>query len=209
MVIDRALYGLKSSGGLWHHKLAQNIRDMGFRPIPADYDFYLREVNASYEYIAVIVDDLLILSKDPQPILDTLTELYGYELKGVGIPEYYNGANIAQDPKTNLWTVSAHTYITNVVDRVKKTLNVQIRPYDAPMEAHYKAALRVLGYLSKHPKARLLFNPQQPALDGITFEKNDWIALYPVAKEYIPEIMPPPSKITPLSLTVLVDASHA
>ena len=39
-----------------------------------------------------MVDDLLNLIKEPGLIVKSLQEIWGYELKGVGDPEYYSGA---------------------------------------------------------------------------------------------------------------------
>ena len=36
MRVDKALYGLKSSGARWHDRLADVLRDMGFTPSKAD-----------------------------------------------------------------------------------------------------------------------------------------------------------------------------
>ena len=97
LIIIKALYGLKSSGAMWHQKLADNLHEMGFLPCQADCDFWYRPEGNHYEYIAVIVDDLLIFSQKPQRIIDTLEENYKYKLSGVGTPEYYNGADISFD----------------------------------------------------------------------------------------------------------------
>jgi hypothetical protein len=88
LIIVKALYGLKTSGGQWHHKLADNISDMGFLPCQADFNFWIRRVEDHYEYIAVIVDDLLIFSTHPEMIITALKSVQGYTLNGVGIPEY-------------------------------------------------------------------------------------------------------------------------
>jgi len=94
----------------------------------------MREQGDHYEYIAVIVDDLLILSKNPQTIIAALTEIYGYELKGVGTPEYYSGADVEQDKDTGYWKMSAKTYIKNVTDKIEKLLEVKLKNYGSPME---------------------------------------------------------------------------
>ena len=135
MLVIRALYGLKSSGARWHKKLAASLRDMGFKVCKADYDFWIREVipGELYEYIAVIVDDLLIFSRNPETIIQPLREIYGYELKSVGVPEYYNGADIEYDKKANCWTMSAKTYIKNVTSKIETLLNVNLKSYGSPM----------------------------------------------------------------------------
>lgn len=117
LIITHALYGLKSSGARFRIKLSRNIREMGFTPIQADYDFYRRDMGEYYGYLAVIVDDLLIFSHNPQEIIDAFTNIY--ELKGVGTPEYYSGADIAVDSSHRCWTLGATTYITNVCQKIE------------------------------------------------------------------------------------------
>jgi len=63
MIIVKALYGLKSAGANWHQKLADNLFAMGFLPSKADYNLWIRDRGDHYDYVAVIVDDLLILRR--------------------------------------------------------------------------------------------------------------------------------------------------
>jgi len=134
LIVKKALYGLKSARACWHAKLAQKLYDMGFLPSKADYNLWMRPSEDIYEYIAVIVDDLLIMSRYPQTIIHTLSDVYGYELKGVGVPSYYSGANIDLDKETGYWKMSAQTYIENVTSKIEKLLDVKLNNYGSPME---------------------------------------------------------------------------
>ena len=49
LIIVKALYGLKSSSFMWHHKFFENIRDMGFHPCYADFDLWIRDRGNYYE----------------------------------------------------------------------------------------------------------------------------------------------------------------
>ena len=42
LVVTRALYGLKSAGFSWRSALAQALRDLGFEPMKADPDVWIR-----------------------------------------------------------------------------------------------------------------------------------------------------------------------
>ena len=97
---------------------------MGFTPSKADYNLWMRPTDDHYEYIAVIVDDLLIMSKNPETITHTLSEIFGYELKGLGTPEYYSGADMDYHQDTNCWSMSAKTYITTISEKIEKLLEV-------------------------------------------------------------------------------------
>ena len=87
LIIVKALYGQKSSGGMWHLKLSDNLRIMGLRPCQADFDLWLIPWMDHYVYIAVITDNLLLFTNNPAGILEPLNKLFGYELNVVGTPE--------------------------------------------------------------------------------------------------------------------------
>ena len=48
LIVIKALYGLKSSGAMWHLKLADNLREMGFTPCQADCDFWYRLIGSHW-----------------------------------------------------------------------------------------------------------------------------------------------------------------
>ena len=101
----KALYGLKSSGAMWHQKFSDNLRDMGFRPCHVDFDLWMRDRGDHYEYIAVMVDDHLIFSKEPLSIIEPLQKIWSCTLKGVETPENNSGADIEWDKCCQCWTL--------------------------------------------------------------------------------------------------------
>lgn len=133
VIIVKALYGLKLSSAMWHQMLSDTLREMGFVRSKADYDLWMRKREDHYEYIAVIVDDLLIFSKNPEEIIEPLQEIYGFELKGVGEPEYYSGADVKKNDD-GTWEISARTYIKGVTERIEKLYERKLKCYGSPME---------------------------------------------------------------------------
>ena len=93
LLIDRALYGLRSSGARWHDRLSDCLRAEGFHPCRAEPDIWLRKNGSTYDYIAVYVDDLAIAMKDPQKIINTLEEKHKFNLKGSGPLTFHLGAD--------------------------------------------------------------------------------------------------------------------
>ena len=69
LIINKALYGLKSSGARWHERLFDVLSEMGWTPCKADQDVWMKENNGLWEYIAVYVDDLCIALKSPEKSL--------------------------------------------------------------------------------------------------------------------------------------------
>jgi hypothetical protein len=92
LVVDRGLYGLRSSAAGFHEHFANKLRNMGFRPSLADSDFWIKDCGDHYEYIATYVDDLLVFSRNPMAIINEIKA--DYVLKGIGEPEYYLGGNV-------------------------------------------------------------------------------------------------------------------
>jgi hypothetical protein len=72
LVINCALYGLRSSGLCWHQGLSDVLRLMGFAPSKGDADIWMQGNNGLYKYIAVYFDDLLISATNPNSIIQTL-----------------------------------------------------------------------------------------------------------------------------------------
>ena len=133
LIINKALYGLRSSGLRWHERLADTLRDMEFRQCKADADVWMRKNVDTYEYIAVYVDDLAIVAKDPKSITDTLTIKYKYRLKGVGPIDYHLGGNFGRDQDGTL-RYGPRKYIDKLVMAYEKMYGTKPKEYQSPLE---------------------------------------------------------------------------
>jgi hypothetical protein len=58
--LNKALYGLKQSPHIWYKTLAQFLQDSGFSFLDSDHSVFAK----GSTYIAVYVDDLLIIGPD-------------------------------------------------------------------------------------------------------------------------------------------------
>jgi Reverse transcriptase (RNA-dependent DNA polymerase) len=57
LLVDKALYGLRSSGLRWHERLADVLRSTGFTQYKAEVDICMRKNDGLYEDIAVRIAD--------------------------------------------------------------------------------------------------------------------------------------------------------
>ena len=64
LAINKALYGLRNSGACYHEKWAESMKRLGFVPLHADPDVWMRDRADHYEFVVVYVDDLLYAEKD-------------------------------------------------------------------------------------------------------------------------------------------------
>ncbi len=146
LVINKGLYGLRSSAARFHEHLASKLRAIGFKPSRVDNDFWIRKKEDHYEYLATYVDDILAFSRDPMGIIEVIQK--SYSLKGVGTPEYYLGGNI-DDVSDKQWVsdgvlvaLSARTYIANVMEKLETLCGVeQFAKANCPMSDLYHPEL--------------------------------------------------------------------
>ena len=75
LLIVKALYGLKLSGLQWCERLADVPRSMGFFMSKAEPDIWMRDKGNHYECIAVYVNNLLTVSRDPNALIEQLTKV--------------------------------------------------------------------------------------------------------------------------------------
>jgi hypothetical protein len=65
LLVEKGLYGLKTSSARFHEQLASTLLSLGWKPSYADYDLWIVDCGTHYEYITTYVDDILVVSKDP------------------------------------------------------------------------------------------------------------------------------------------------
>jgi Reverse transcriptase (RNA-dependent DNA polymerase) len=70
LIVEGGWYGHKTAASTFHSHLAGNLKKMGFAPTKADFDLWMRGASdGSYEYIASYVDDIIIISKEPNGLV--------------------------------------------------------------------------------------------------------------------------------------------
>ena len=132
-IINKALYGLRTSGARWHERFADTLRDMDFTPSKGDGDVWMRPGKKSYEYIAVYVDDLCIAAEDPDEIIKLLTNKYKFKLKGVGPLSYHLGCDFYKD-KDNVLCYAPKKYIEKIMGNYELMFKMKPREYSSPLE---------------------------------------------------------------------------
>ena len=75
-LVHKAHYGLPGSGHACWLKLSEMLRDVKFTPNRGDSEiwFRLNSKQEGYDYIGTHTDDLMIVAKEVQPIMDGLQE---------------------------------------------------------------------------------------------------------------------------------------
>ena len=143
LIIDKSLYGLKSSAARYHEHLSHTLRKMGYKPSLADPDLWMKKhEDGHWEYIARYVDDVISFSKDPMKVMKQLMDTY--KMKGVGKPRYYLGGDVLELGeewnKDGLFhAFSAQTYLENCLPKTAELLDITYKKRHTPFDENYHA----------------------------------------------------------------------
>ncbi|MGL5078847.1 MAG: reverse transcriptase domain-containing protein, partial [Waterburya sp.] len=133
LVIDRALYCLRTSGARWHERFAETLNSMDFKVWKADPDVWLKDCGTHYEYVCVYVDDIMFFGKDPKKFFDSLEKDHKYKLKGVGKPSYHLGGDFERDPKDETLSWGAKSYVKKMLVNYKIMFGEEPKPVNTPL----------------------------------------------------------------------------
>ena len=134
LVIEKALYGLRTSGARFHERLADTLRDLGFSPSFADPDVWMRDNGETYDYVCVYVDDIMAAMKDPMWLMDKLRAApWNYKLKGVCEPKYHLGGDFFRD-KDGTLCYGAQTYVKRLLDSYRSLFGDLPKEYVSSIE---------------------------------------------------------------------------
>ena len=133
MVINKALYGLRTSGLRWHEKFADILRDIGFYQSKGEPDIWMRSNGETYEYIGVYVDDLAIAAIHPEEIIKILQQHHGLKLKGVGPMKFHLGCDFQRDFDGKL-SFGPKSYINKMLDNYERLFGEKPKEYITPLE---------------------------------------------------------------------------
>ncbi|SCZ92933.1 BZ3500_MvSof-1268-A1-R1_C068g00340 [Microbotryum saponariae] len=94
--LRRSIYGLKQAGRIWNRHIDASLRDLGYTATGTDHCVYSRiDDRRRPHYIALYVDDLLMISPDLaeiERVISGLEQRYG--VKRLGPAEYILGIQI-------------------------------------------------------------------------------------------------------------------
>ncbi|KAE9298585.1 hypothetical protein PR003_g23199 [Phytophthora rubi] len=114
----KSLYGLKQAPRVWYKTLSAFLESLGFHKLIKDSCVFKRTVNGVTCYIAVYVDDLLIIAPTPALVDELKSALKKrFSMTDLGEVKYLLGWSIQRDRKNRTIFIHQHKYATKVLDR--------------------------------------------------------------------------------------------
>ena len=127
LIIYKVLYGLKTSAKAFGQLIQDYLLELEFVPSLAEESIYMRKCPNSddhYEYIATYVNNLAIIMKDSQSLIDQLKAAsYKFKLKGSGPLNFHLGCRFSRDNDGTLY-MNPGKYI-DMIEAYKQNFGVK------------------------------------------------------------------------------------
>ena len=80
--VHKALYGLRTSRLRWHERFSAVLKELSFFQCKLEPDIWMRPHGDVYEYLAVYVDDLALVMKNPKGFVALLEHKVQIQIQG-------------------------------------------------------------------------------------------------------------------------------
>ena len=134
--LRKSLYGLKQAGRAWYEKIDNVLRELGFIPLQSDPCIYVLIRTNVAVFIALYVDDLLLLSNSMPALVKLKADLsQQFSMKDLGDVQYVLGIQIERNRAAHTLSISQGEYIRHVLERFGMT---DCKPVATPLESSSK-----------------------------------------------------------------------
>lgn len=125
--LQKALYGLKQAPRVWYKTLTDFLATLGFHAVSSDSGLYTREGI----FIAIYVDDLLLVGKDKGKITRLKDSLHHrFSMTDLGPCHYYLGIRIRRNRPARTIILDQQGYIQKILHQFNMT---DCAPVQTPM----------------------------------------------------------------------------
>jgi len=131
--LQKALYGLKQAGRAWNEKILDALLQLQFTPLDSDSCVFVHRGDNYVMFIALYVDDLLIISSSLPRLVHLKSKLSQlFEMTDMGEAHYILGLKITRDRSERQLSLSQQEYVRRVVERYGMT---NCNPASTPLTA--------------------------------------------------------------------------
>ena len=114
----KALYGLKQSPRQWYQRFHQCMVTLGYTRFQSDANVYSRHLAGVLLFLAIYVDDILLLSNSESALATAKGELHAsFSMSDMGTLHYCLGIQVLQNPSEGLIQISQQSYIQSLLKK--------------------------------------------------------------------------------------------
>ncbi len=155
-LLRKALYGLKQPPRVWYQTLSELLEKMGFKRTEADHGVFVSEDI----FIAIYVDDLLIMSKDILKLDDLQQELKTrFRMTDFGEVSHYLGIEVDINREKSEITLRQNTYLKKILQRFQMQDCIPMSTHMEPGKGNLLLPSLKEADKRELPSTSLLWNP--------------------------------------------------
>ena len=134
--LKKSLYGLKQASRVWNRKLDQVLKSMELKQSKTDPCIYFKTNENERIYIAIYVDDILILTSNNTSKIKIKESLKShFKMKDLGEASYILGMKITRDRKNGKLWIDQQRYVNEVIRRFNME---ESNPISTPLDVNQK-----------------------------------------------------------------------
>eukprot|EP00249_Psilotum_nudum_P036016 c6174_g1_i1 orf=1483-3276(+) len=119
----KSLYGLKQSPRQWYQRFHQCMVTLGYARFQSDANVYSRHTTSVLLFLAIYVDDILLLSNSQTALATAKDELHSsFSMADMGPLHYCLGIQVLQEPSKGFIRISQESYIQSLLQRFNLSL---------------------------------------------------------------------------------------
>ncbi len=154
--LRKSLYGLKQAPRVWYNTLCKFLESLSFRRLIKDRCVFIGTIDGHICYIAVYVDDLLIIAPSMRLVDHIKSELkQKFKMTDLGEAKYLLGWSIVRNRKDRTMLLHQESYASKVLEKYKHLVNYAVAtPYEpnAKLSAEMAAdTLEDIAFMKKVP----------------------------------------------------------
>lgn len=113
--LRKVIYGLKQAPWAWYNALKGHLAHMGFSKAESDNSLFIRNSNASFMFILVYVDDIIVTGSNSITVNEVIASLASrFSIKDLGNLNYFLGVEVVRNADDII--LSQATYINEILN---------------------------------------------------------------------------------------------
>ena len=130
-------------------------RGIGFEPTQYDPHVYMRsnKYSSGYDYLGCHTDDITVVAKDAQAIIDQL--MRSYEITKPGLPMYHLDCNYSKEvvEGREMWHIGLDTHVQEAIKKAEDLLGTYFDNGDYSLPKNSKKDKKVPMAPGSHPES--------------------------------------------------------
>ena len=189
--LRKSLYGLKQAPRCWNIKFKRFLNSFNFCESEADKCIFIGEYRGHKVYLALFVDDGLLVCKSIPVIKHILSELHKHFEITIGDSSYFVGLEIHRDRAKKSLTINQSAYIEHVLNKFRMSeanpvcvpadINVHLRAADKnavrECNAPYREVIGSLMYLAMATRPDISYTVSYLSRFQNGYDNSHWQAV--------------------------------